>query len=440
MTLCDYLKPLGGRDNNFLLQHFCASIAGHQISVESLFTQAEQDWMFLELSRRAEADTAYAPGERMTWRREHLDTETLSAIRQPRIDNLIATRLRERTLATDSPMPMWPSGQRFALCITHDVDHVSSYNWREGWRRNSRASSTSDAIPQLYREDFTKARAMRGTVSSFARKYALRSPDRLAGISEWMKIEDGCGFKSTFYFFASQAGAWHWRDCNYAFSDKVPFDGRSVAVGELMRRVAEAGWEIGLHPSYYAATSPEWLRIQKELCEDAIQGKIVSVRQHTLQYDPNRTPAFQAQAGLSVDSTQGFNDLIGFRAGTSFPYLCWDWVRGATLPLLEVPLHIQDGPLLRDSPSTDKTIENAISLMKSVEDVGGVLVILWHPSWLATDSGLAVFKTILEEAKFRNAWGCSVQQLATWWLSRTDRIMHGAQASELRIKDISVGR
>jgi hypothetical protein len=255
-----------------------------------------------------------------------------------------------------------------------------------------------------------------------------------------MKVEEGYGVKSTFYFFPSQAGAWHWRDCSYALSDKVPFEGRSVAVGEVMRRVAEAGWEIGVHPSYYAAASPDWLRIQKGLCEEAIQGKIVSVRQHTLQYDPNRTPAFQAQAGLSVDSTQGFNDLIGFRAGTSFPYLCWDWIHGATLPLLEVPLHIQDGPLLlRETASTDDAIASAISLMKSVEDVRGCLVISWHSLWLATDSGLAVFKAVLEEAKSRNVWGCSVQELAMWWLSRTDKIMHGEQTSERRIHDISAG-
>ena len=421
MALDEYLNQLQGKDSHVLLEHFCIGIAGHTVSVDSLLTQAEQDWMFSELSRRAEADTQYAPGERMTWRREHLSAENLAGICQPRVDNLITTRLLERVRATGSPMPMWPNGHRFALCITHDVDHVSANNWREPWRRRSRNRKTAAADPEPSRVGFVEA--MRFTTSSFVRRFALRSPDRLAGIFEWMKIEDGYGFKSTFYFFPSQAGAWHRRDCSYILSDKVPFDGRSVTVGEAMRQVAEAGWEVGLHPSYYAFASSDWLRIQKELCEEASQGKIVSVRQHTLQYDPKRTPALQAQAGLSVDSTQGFNDLVGFRAGTSFPYLCWDWIGGSTLPLLEVPLHIQDGPLLRGNATTDNAIESAIDIMKSVENVQGCLVILWHPHWLATDSGLAVFKAILAEAKNRNAWGCSVKQLAEWWLGRTNGII-----------------
>jgi hypothetical protein len=126
-----------------------------------------------------------------------------------------------------------------------------------------------------------------------------------------------------------------------------------------------------------------------------------------------------------VDSTHGFNDLIGFRAGTSFPYLCWDWKSNTTLPLLELPLHIQDGPLMRAASSTDEAIANALALMDAVEQLRGCLVILWHPHWLATDSGLAVFKAILEEAKRRNAWGCTANQVAQWWLQRSSSILDG---------------
>jgi peptidoglycan/xylan/chitin deacetylase (PgdA/CDA1 family) len=428
MMIRDYLKPLGGGASNLLLEHYLAGVAGRKICAESFFSATELDSIFAELSRRAESITAYAPDERFTWTREHLSDRELADIRRPRLDYVIAARLRERSPATAQAVPMWPDEHRFALCITHDVDHVSANNWREAWRNYSHARRTPGSAHGRGHSPF--AHAMRATAGCIARRHVLRAPDRLAGVAEWMRLENEYGFKSTFFFVPGDSGAWHERDCNYRLSDKVPFDGRLVTVGEVMRRVADSGWEVGLHPGYCSATSAEGLRAQMNICQDALQRDVISVRQHTLQYDPNCTPAFQAQAGLSVDSTQGFNDLIGFRAGTSFPYLCWDWSSGSTLSLLELPLHIQDGPLLRDNATVDNAIESAIDMMKSVENVQGCLVILWHPHWLATDSGLAVFKAILGEAKNRNAWGCSAQQLAEWWLGRTNGIIQSTPSRQ----------
>lgn len=425
MTLSDYLNPLGGRYKNFLLQHFCAGVAGCQISVESLFTQAEQDWMFSELSRRAEADTIYAPGERMTWRLEHLDTETLSTIHQPRIDNLIVTRIHERDPAGDGLTPMWPNGHRFAFCITHDMDHVSAYNRPDVWRRLRRTSGVGAGI-----KISSVVQALRGTASGTIRRHVLRSPDRHARVAEWMQLESRYGFKSTLFYLPGNIGPWHPFDCTYELSDIVPFGGSRMSVGQVMHEVAQSGWEVGLHGTYYSATSEEVLRMQKEMCERASGESIVSVRQHTLQYDLKSTPLNQTRAGLSVDSTQGFNDMIGFRAGTSFPYLCWDWQSGTTLPLLEIPLHIQDGPLMRNSPTVDDAIASCISMMRAVEQVNGCLVILWHPMWLAADAGLAVFETVLQEAKNRQAWGCSVRELAAWWLTRSNGILNGSEGRD----------
>ncbi|MGA2889977.1 MAG: polysaccharide deacetylase family protein [Terracidiphilus sp.] len=417
-----------GRNKDFLVTHFCAGIAGRKISPRELFSGQEQDWIFGELSRRVEAETVYAPGERRTWRREHLSAEDLEGIRRPRVDEFVFKRLRERGLKLDEVAPRWPDGHRFALCITHDMDHVSRNNWQELWRRAVRQRT---ALPRpLGQGDWiSSVDVLRGTATSLLRHYALPVPDRLAGIAEWMKIEDGSGFRSTFYFFAGGVGDWHPWDMNYRFSDKVPFSGRAVQLREIMRELTCSGWEIGLHPSYHAAASLEWLREQKRLCEEASGQQVVSVRQHYLQYHPRLTPALQSEAGLLTDSTQGFNDMIGFRAGSCFPYLCWDHMRNITLPLLEVPLHVQDGPLMKGAASVDNAIQATFDLIDTVESIGGCLVILWHPLWLATDEGLQVFRAVIKEAKHRNAWGCTVQQLASWWLTRTEGIIGEANCS-----------
>jgi hypothetical protein len=421
MTLHDYLEPLKGRDRGFLLEHFCAGVAGRKVSLESIFTPGELDWMFDQISRKREAATHYGAQERMTWRRDHLTSEEVAGIRRPRVDELTAKRLLKVPASTCSTIARWPDGRRFAICVTHDMDHISSYNGIEPWRR-LRRMWTARSGPHL-RYALEIGRALRSSAGAIVRRHVLRSPDRTAGVSEWMKLEDSFGFKSTFFFFPSRSGAWHASDCTYTFFDKAPLDGHLMPVRQVMRHVAGAGWEVGLHPSYYSATSSKWLQSQKRACEEAIQKEVVSVRQHTLQYDPVLTPVLQAQAGLCVDSTQGFNDLIGFRAGTLFPYLNWDWQGNTTMPLLEIPLHIQDGPLLRGSTSIDEAIADCVGMLEDAERVGGCLVILFHPYHLATDAGSAVFKAVLEESKARNAWGCSVQQLAHWWLKRTHQIL-----------------
>lgn len=408
-----------GKDSNFLLAYYCAGIAGRFVSPELLFSEAERDWLFGELSRRAEAQTAYAHGERRTWRRDHLSPQELAGIRRPRVDEFVFERLRERGLLPVAGASRWPDGRRFALCITHDVDHVSWHNPGEMWRRWLRQRSVPTFLPGQG-ERLRLTRVLRSTAASIVRRHVLRVPDRLAGIAEWMKIEDGYGFRSTFYFFAGGIGDWHPFDLNYSFSDKVPFAGKLVRVREIMRELEQSGWEVGLHPSLHAAACAEWLRLQKEKCEQACGAQVVSVRQHYLQYDVSLTPALQSEVGLQSDSTQGFNDLIGFRAGACFPYLCWDHKRNATLPLLELPLHIQDGPLMRASVSVDDAIESTLGLMDRAEELGGCLVILWHPIWLASDNGIAVFRAVLEEGKRRNAWGCSARQLAGWWTARVE--------------------
>jgi len=62
------------------------------------------------------------------------------------------------------------------------------------------------------------------------------------------------------------------------------------------------------------------LKRQKGALEKALDHEVVSIRQHYLHYDIRVTPAVHAETGFKYDSTQGFNDNVGFRFGT---YYSW---------------------------------------------------------------------------------------------------------------------
>jgi hypothetical protein len=252
-------------------------------------------------------------------------------------------------------------------------------------------------------------------LGDWARRDLARKRDPFGNVGDWLKLEADCDFKSSLFFFAEVVQPWHPYDCNYAFGDKIQFEGQPCTVGRMMREIAERGWDVGVHGSIASATHPGLLRSQRQQVEAILGQPVLTTRQHYLEYDPGRTASLQAEAGFLADGTQGFNDTVGFRAGTSFPFRAWNWAANCALPLWQVPLHIQDGPLLRRWKTVDAALEICRQFMDKVEAVGGCLSLLFHPASLATDLGFALYRELLLEARRRRAWGCSLREVAQWW-------------------------
>ena len=112
-------------------------------------------------------------------------------------------------------------------------------------------------------------------------------------------------------------------DCVYAPGDACTFRGVRRTVGDVVRTLADEGFDVGLHGSYHAGLRPGALAAERETIERATGLRLKSTRQHLLHWDVRSTPHFQAQAGFSVDSSLGFNSNVGFRAGnvTAVPLL-----------------------------------------------------------------------------------------------------------------------
>jgi hypothetical protein len=321
--------------------------------------------------------------------------------------------------------PPWPEDRPFALCLTHDVDLVSL------------DPPPRDSLRQLARD----ARLLAGGGDSGPAGLALRNVTRalfrlatLKGLGtpahrsydEWLALEGRHGFHSTFFVFPEHVPEPHVYDCLYGYDDVIPYDHRRLPVREVLREIARAGWEVGLHGSYRSALRAGLLADQKRQVEQALGGPVTSTRQHWLHWDARITPGLQAGAGLLADSTQGFNRNIGFRAGTAFPYPCWDHESGETLPVLEVPQHVMDGALFTTNAlECDEAlaIRHGLHLMDQVQAVGGCLTLSWHPNTIVDPTYWAVYQALLAEAAHRNAWGCSVGELRTWWTARTRRIL-----------------
>jgi hypothetical protein len=143
---------------------------------------------------------------------------------------------------------------------------------------------------------------------------------------------------------------------------------------------------------------------------------VSGIRMHWLLRDGHTVEVLE-QAGFQYDSTFGYNDTVGYRAGTGQVFRPLNASR-----LLEVPLHIQDGAMFYPQKS-DLTEAEADTLCRRLMDhsvsSGGVLTVLWHDRSHAAERFWGEFyERLVARLRAMTPWFCSCQQAAQWFAQR----------------------
>ncbi len=314
--------------------------------------------------------------------------------------------------------PAWPDDKPFVVCLTHDVDAVSDFDLMQNIRIITKILKTSSNRPlgeSLRRIVEHKISALRGL---------LGHSDNLCKFEKWMDVEQEVGSRSTFFFAPQFVKQVHRSDCMYRYDQIIDYRQEKLSVAEVMQSMDRGGWEIGLHPSWHAHADLNELVFQKEQIEKTLDHSIQSVRQHFLKYDPLKTHKIQSQAGFKYDSTMGYNDNLGFRRGTSYPHQCFDVEQTQPLPLLQIPLVIQDGAILAPGKGMrldpQKAVEYIMHLTHEVKAVGGVLSLSWHPHTMNRPAYFDVYSQVLKLLAAENPWFATVGEVGDWWLKHAD--------------------
>lgn len=192
-------------------------------------------------------------------------------------------------------------------------------------------------------------------------------PPELAMIRSLAAISNSRGLHSAFYWKASPAGPY---DSGYD-----PAHGKVQRVVEFLQK---CGFELGIHPGY--ETFGNWPRLASEVehLRRALRLHSPGGRQHYLRWSPGTWLDWEA-CGLSYDSSLGFADRFGFRAGTAFPYRPWSWRDNRELNLIEVPLILMDcTPVKYMKLSRPEGLARIQTLIRRTERTGGVFTLLWH--------------------------------------------------------------
>ncbi len=312
-------------------------------------------------------------------------------------------------------IPPVPDGHRFIACLTHDVDHPSIR--RHKWDHTM--------FGFLYRTVFGSFQKLIRREMSFGDLLAnwaaaLKLPFIHLGMAKdiWREFDDRYlevekGLRSTFFVipFEGQPGsnshgpAPAIRAAGYGAQD----------IADALRRLIAAGDEVGLHGIDAWRDSS---RGHEELEEiRRITGSPeIGVRTHWLYYS-QQSPATLEAAGAAYDSTIGYNETVGYRAGTTQVYKPLDATQ-----LLELPLHVMDTSLfypnhLGLSAQEAKTLVGPI--LENVEHFGGALTINWHDRSLAPERLWGGFyRDLIRDLQGRGAWFATAGQATCWFQKR----------------------
>jgi peptidoglycan/xylan/chitin deacetylase (PgdA/CDA1 family) len=330
-------------------------------------------------------------------------------------------------------IPPVPAGGKFIACLTHDVDHVGI--------KNHKFDHTMFGF--LYRAMFGSLRDVfcgRKTPGQLAANWlaALKLPLVHLGLARdfwhqfdhYIKLENGAA--STFFVIPRKGETGLDAAGNRPAKRAASYDATDLAAH--FQKLQAAGKEIGVHgiDAWRDATAG---KSEHEIISRLTGATGLGVRMHWLYFD-EQSPAELERAGFSYDSTVGYNDTVGYRAGTMQVYKPL-----TTTKLLELPMHIMDTALFYPAylNLTPRQAQEKINpLIAAAVRFGGALTVNWHDRSLAPERLWdGAYRRLLEEFKAKGAWFATAAQTVAWFQRR--RAITFAATDDGRIKILAPG-
>lgn len=316
-------------------------------------------------------------------------------------------------------VPPVPEGYKFMACLTHDVDHPAIRNhWCDhtmfGFLYRASIGTLRDVCRR--RKSLGSLRKNLEAVCLLPFVHLGLTRDFWRGFDRYLEMEEVPG--STFFVIprknyagrTSEGPAPWLRRCRYEVDQ----------LGPQLKRIVAAGGEIGVHglDAWFQADEG---RKEREIISRAVGARIDGVRMHWLFFDSN-SPAALDQAGFEYDTTVGYRETIGYRAGTAQAYK-----PPVASKLLELPLHVMDTALFYPSylHLREEQAEQLVwRLIDDAERSGGALTINWHDRSIAPERLWEDFYLkMLHELRHRGAWLPTCSKAVAWFRSRRSAVI-----------------
>jgi peptidoglycan/xylan/chitin deacetylase (PgdA/CDA1 family) len=302
------------------------------------------------------------------------------------------------------PQPAYPGGARFAVALTHDIDTP----WR--WSGRGVLGAGARLKSAVFEGRFVDARREAAGLA-LAPVHRLRGSDPNWSFARVAELERRHGWTSSSYVLAAH------RD---------PHDGAAPAAyaarrPDLVRLLLEQGDEVGLHASYTAADDPAALAGERADLEALAGRRLRGLRFHYLRMRWPEVVRTLDDLGLAYDTSLGYAERPGPRAGFSFPFFPWDLAREQPARFVELPLVLMDATLDEErylGLTPEEGCQAVDQVLDALAAVGGCAAVLWHNDRFDRVYGRGwdrVYAHLLDGIERRGGWAGPAAAIVDWW-------------------------
>ena len=254
------------------------------------------------------------------------------------------------------------SSPQFSLIPTSDIDEAFSYKYKSWWR-------TLGAIAKA---------TLKGQWSRISeRRRVLKGelPDPFDSFAWMDKLHHKYKLQPRYFFLVPDKTGKY--DRNILPKEK--------GLRELIKHHS-AVYATGIHPSWQSGNDPSLIRSEIQTLQRIIDKRVTSSRQHFIRLTLPHTFRHLIDAGIEEDFSMGYGSINGFRASVTTPFPWYDLEKDEETNLLLYPFCFMESNSFFEQKFTPaQALEEMRHYYKEVKAVNGMLITLWHNTFLGTD-------------------------------------------------------
>ena len=262
----------------------------------------------------------------------------------------------------------------FKFLPTYDIDSAWSY-LHKGWKRN-----TGGLLRSVLKGQWSMAgkrlRVLQGKEKDPFDAY------------EWLdSLHLYCRMKAYYFFLA--AGKQKGVDKNISPSKQ--------AMQDLVQYHASGGYRVGVHPSWQSGDEEQLLKEEIEWMEWLTDQKIIRSRQHFIRFSLPDSYRKLIKYGIEQDFSMGYGSINGFRASIASSFYWYDLEKEETTTLRLFPFCFMDANAFYEQNYTaGRAMNELMHYYRLIRKVNGLMVTVWHNSFLGTDPQFTGWKEAYE--------------------------------------------
>jgi hypothetical protein len=157
-------------------------------------------------------------------------------------------------------------------------------------------------------------------------------------------------------------------------------------------------YPVGIHPSWKSGDNTSLIKKEIERLSKITGSQILSSRQHYIRFTLPATFHLLIESGIRFDFSMGYGSINGFRASVASAFYWYDLKNEKQTDLMLFPFCFMDANSFYEQKFTaEQALDEMRYYYKSVKEINGMFIIIWHNTFLGTDSSFIGWKSSYEQ-------------------------------------------